>query len=224
MPEAVREKPDLAAKPPIRSRTNDSDATKRNILEVATEEFARNGLSGSRIDEIAARTKTSKRMIYYYFGDKEGLYLAVVESVYQQIRKIETALDLDDLAPADALRKLVEFTFDYQNENEDFVRLVMIENIHHGRYLAKSKVIQDLNVTAIDAISRLYRRGVEQKVFREGLDAIDIHWFISALCFFNVSNRATFSNIFKRDLTAPATLSARRASVVDNIIRYVVLR
>jgi AcrR family transcriptional regulator len=224
MPEAVREKPDLAAKPPIRSRTNDSDATKRNILEVATEEFARNGLSGSRIDEIAARTKTSKRMIYYYFGDKEGLYLAVLESVYQKIRKIETALDLDDLAPADALRKLVEFTFDYQNENEDFVRLVMIENIHHGRYLAKSKVIQDLNVTAIDAISRLYRRGVEQKVFREGLDAIDIHWFISALCFFNVSNRATFSNIFKRDLTAPATLSARRASVVDNIIRYVVLR
>jgi len=224
MPEAVREKPDLAAKPPIRSRTNDSDATKRNILEVATEEFARNGLSGSRIDEIAARTKTSKRMIYYYFGDKEGLYLAVLESVYQKIRKIETALDLDDLAPADALRKLVEFTFDYQNENEDFVRLVMIENIHHGRYLAKSKVIQDLNVTAIDAISRLYRRGVEQKVFREGLDAIDIHWFISALCFFNVSNRATFSNIFKRDLTAPAALSARRASVVDNIIRYVVLR
>jgi AcrR family transcriptional regulator len=224
MPEAVREKPDLAAKPPIRSRTNDSDATKRNILEVATEEFARNGLSGSRIDEIAARTKTSKRMIYYYFGDKEGLYLAVLESVYQKIRKIETALDLDDLAPADALRKLVEFTFDYQNENEDFVRLVMIENIHHGRYLAKSKVIQDLNVTAIDAISRLYRRGVEQKVFREGLDAIDIHWFISALCFFNVSNRATFSNIFKRDLTAPATLSARRASMVDNIIRYVVLR
>ena len=224
MPEAVREKPDLAAKPPIRSRTNDSDATKRNILEVATEEFARNGLSGSRIDEIAARTKTSKRMIYYYFGDKEGLYLAVLESVYQKIRKIETALDLDDLAPADALRKLVEFTFDYQNENEDFVRLVMIENIHHGRYLAKSKVIQDLNVTAIDAISRLYRRGVEQKVFREGLDAIDIHWFISALCFFNVSNRATFSNIFKRDLTAPATLSARRASVVDKIIRYVVLR
>jgi AcrR family transcriptional regulator len=224
MPEAVREKPDLAAKPPIRSRTNDSDATKRNILEVATEEFARNGLSGSRIDEIAARTKTSKRMIYYYFGDKEGLYLAVLESVYQKIRKIETALDLDDLAPADALRKLVEFTFDYQNENEDFVRLVMIENIHHGRYLAKSKVIQDLNVTAIDAISRLYRRGVEQKAFREGLDAIDIHWFISALCFFNVSNRATFSNIFKRDLTAPAALSARRASVVDNIIRYVVLR
>jgi AcrR family transcriptional regulator len=224
MPEAVREKPDLAAKPPIRSRTNDSDATKRNILEVATEEFARNGLSGSRIDEIVARTKTSKRMIYYYFGDKEGLYLAVLESVYQKIRKIETALDLDDLAPADALRKLVEFTFDYQNENEDFVRLVMIENIHHGRYLAKSKVIQDLNVTAIDAISRLYRRGVEQKVFREGLDAIDIHWFISALCFFNVSNRATFSNIFKRDLTAPAALSARRASVVDNIIRYVVLR
>jgi len=218
---AVREKPDLAAKPPVRSRTNDSDATKRNILEVATAEFARNGLSGSRIDEIAARTRTSKRMIYYYFGDKEGLYVAVLESVYQRIRAIEATLDLDDLGPADALRKLVEFTFDYQNEHEDFVRLVMIENIHHGRYLAKSKIIQELNVTAIDAISRLYRRGVEERVFREGLDATDIHWFISALCFFNVSNRATFSSIFKRDLTAPAALSLRRASVVDTIMRYV---
>jgi AcrR family transcriptional regulator len=218
---SVREKPDLIAKSPIRSRTNDADATKRNILEVATAEFARNGLSGSRIDEIAARTRTSKRMIYYYFGDKEGLYVAVLESVYQKIREIETALDLDDLTPADALRKLVEFTFDYQNDNEDFVRLVMIENIHHGRYLAKSKVIQDLNVTAIDAISRLYRRGVEQKVFRAGLDAIDIHWFISALCFFNVSNRATFSNIFKRDLTAPAALSSRRQDVVDAIVRFI---
>ena len=218
---AVREKSDRITKSPVRSRTNDSDATKRNILEVATEEFARNGLSGSRIDEIAARTRTSKRMIYYYFGDKEGLYVAVLESVYQKIRKIEMTLDLDDFAPLDALRKLVEFTFDYQNENEDFVRLVMIENIHHGRYLAKSKVIQDLNVTAIDTIGRLYRRGVEEKIFREGLDATDIHWFISALCFFNVSNRATFSSIFKRDLTAPATLSSRRASVVDAIIRYV---
>jgi AcrR family transcriptional regulator len=217
----MRQKPNYVTKPPVRSRTNDADATKRNILEVATAEFARNGLSGSRIDEIAARTRTSKRMIYYYFGDKEGLYVAVLESVYQKIRDIETTLHLDDLAPVEALRRLVAFTFDYQTENEDFVRLVMIENIHHGRYLAKSQVIQDLNVTAIDVIDRLYRRGVEQKVFRDGLDAVDIHWFISALCFFNVSNRATFSSIFKRDLTAPPALAARRACVVDAIIRYV---
>ena len=221
MPGVVHEKADLITKSPTRSRVNDSDATKRNILEVATEEFARNGLSGSRIDEIAARTRTSKRMIYYYFGDKEGLYVAVLESIYQKIRAIETRLDLDHLTPVDALKTLVEFTFDYQNENEDFVRLVMIENIHQGRYLARSKVIQELNVTAIDAIRGLYRRGVEQNVFRDGLDAIDIHWFISALCFFNVSNRATFSNIFKRDLTAPASLSSRRASVVDTITRFV---
>jgi AcrR family transcriptional regulator len=216
----MRQKPNYVTKPPVRSRTNDADATKRNILEVATAEFARNGLSGSRIDEIAARTRTSKRMIYYYFGDKEGLYVAVLESVYQKIRDIETTLHLDDLAPVEALRRLVAFTFDYQTENEDFVRLVMIENIHHGRYLAKSQVIQDLNVTAIDVIDRLYRRGVEQKVFRDGLDAVDIHWFISALCFFNVSNRATFSSIFKRDLAAPPALAARRASVVDAITRY----
>lgn len=210
----------ISGKSASRLRANDPDATRRNILEVATEEFARNGLSGSRIDEIAARTKTSKRMIYYYFGDKEGLYLAVLESVYQNIRAIESGLDIENLDPEEGLKRLVEFTFDYQNENEDFVRLVMIENIHHGAFLAKSKVIQDLNVTAIDSIRKVYDRGVKIGVFRAGLDPVDIHWFISALCFFNVSNRSTFSNIFKRDLDAHHALLARRDNVVEMILRY----
>lgn len=203
-----------------RARVNDADATRQNILEVATDEFARNGLSGSRIDEIAARTKTSKRMIYYYFGDKEGLYVAVLESVYHKIRAIESQLDIDALAPRDALARLVEFTFDYQNDNEDFVRLVMIENIHHGKYLARSKSIRRLNVTAIDAIRKLYERGVAEGVFRRGLDPVDIHWFISALCFFNVSNRSTFTQIFKRKLADTQALRARRADVVEMVTRF----
>jgi AcrR family transcriptional regulator len=202
------------------SRAQDPEGTKRDILRVATEEFARNGLSGSRIDEIAARIKTSKRMIYYYFGDKEGLYLAVLEEAYRGIRAIEAELDLEHLAPVDALRRLVEFTFDYQSENEHFIRLVMIENIHHADYLKKSKVIQELNVTAIDKIRELYGRGVKQGIFRKGIDPIDLHWLISALCFFNVSNRATFSSIFKRDLGAPKSLQGRRKSAVEMILRY----
>jgi len=202
-------------------RTHNADASRQNILEVATEEFARNGLSGSRIDEIAARTKTSKRMIYYHFGDKEGLYLAVLESVYQKIRAVEATLKIEHLEPEKALKRLIEFTFDYQNSNEDFIRLVMIENIHHGAYVARSEKIRNLNVTVIDTIARLYDRGVTAGVFRPGLDPVELHWFISALCFFNVSNRATFSKIFDTDMASAINTVARRDAIVEMVMRFV---
>ena len=192
-----------------------------DILRVATAEFADKGLSGARIDEIAAATRTSKRMIYYHFGSKEGLYLAVLEASYERIRQIESQLNLEDLPPEDALRKLVAFTFDYQQDNEDFIRLVMNENIHRAEYLASSQTVQQKNVTAIDALRAIYERGVQAKVFRQGLDAVDLHMSISALCFFNVANRHTFSLIFRRDLSSPAALRARRDSIVEMIVRFV---
>jgi AcrR family transcriptional regulator len=213
--------PRPANEPDPQVRSQDPEGTKRNIVEVATREFAEKGLSGARIDEIAAKTKSSKRMIYYYFGDKEGLYLRVLEEAYSKVRAVEATLDLDGLPPAKALRTLVEFTFDHHNANEDFIRLVMIENIHNAEFLARSQVIQDLNVTAIGAIERLYTRGVAEGVFRPGLDPIDIHWQISALCFFNVSNRATFSKIFARDMGAPAALERLRREIVETIVRFV---
>src|SRR3954468_24251312 len=142
-------------------RAQDPEGTRQNILEIATEEFAEKGFSGARIDEIAARTNTSKRMIYYYFGDKEGLFVAVLEEAYGRIRQIESTLNLDHLEPEQALRALVGFTFDYQNENQDFIRLVMVENIHNGAHLAKSKLIQDLNVSVIETLRRIYERGRE---------------------------------------------------------------
>ena len=203
------------------SRAQDPEGTKQNIIEVASREFAENGLSGARIDEIAAKTKSSKRMIYYYFGDKEGLSLRVLEAAYSRVRATEASLNLDDLPPARALERLVRFTFDHHNSNEEFIRLVMIENIHHGTYLARSRVIQELNVTAIGAISRLYERGVQDGVFRDGLDPVDLHWHISALCFFNVSNRATFSKIFGRDLETEPALAGLREEVVEMIGRFV---
>lgn len=202
-------------------RTPDAESTRRNILDVATQEFARKGFSGARIDEIAARTSTSKRMLYYYFTDKEGLFVAVLEAAYQRIRSIENTLDLEHLGPEEALTTLVGFTFDYQNANPDFIRLVMVENIHDGVHLKRSGAIHDLNVTVIDAIRRLYQRGVAEGVFRKGLDPIDIHMSISALCFFNVSNRATFSLIFSRDMSSPKALAKRRAIVVETILRSV---
>jgi AcrR family transcriptional regulator len=204
-----------------RTRTNDPEGTRRDIIAVATAEFADKGFSGARVDEIAARTSTSKRMIYYYFGDKEGLFVAVLEEAYRRIRAIEAGLDLNHLDPESALRALVGFTFDYQNANEDFIRLVMVENIHGGAHLARSRVIQELNVSVIDAIRDIYRRGVGAGLFREGVDEIDLHMTISALCFFNVANRATFSRIFKRDMSTPQALAKRREIVIDTVVRYV---
>ena len=160
-------------------------------------------------------------MIYYHFGSKEGLYLAVLEESYRRIREIEAGLHLEDLLPEDALRKLVAFTFDYQHDNEDFIRLVMTENIHRGEYLAKSQTIQQLNVPAIAAVQRVYERGVAERVFRQDIDPVDLHMSISALCFFSVSNQHTFGLIFRRDMTSPAALRARRDSIVEMIVRYV---
>jgi AcrR family transcriptional regulator len=202
-------------------RGYDADASMADILRVATTEFADKGLSGARIDEIAAATRTSKRMIYYHFGSKEGLYLAVLEAAYQRIREIEAQLNLEDLPPEDALRKLVMFTFDYQQDNEDFIRLVMTEKIHRAEFLAQSKTVQQLNVTAIDALRRIYERGVKARVFRQGIDPTDLHMSISALCFFNVANRHTFSLIFKRELSSPAALRTRRDSIVEMVVRFV---
>lgn len=202
------------------TRTNDPQRTKANILEVAAAEFGEKGLAGARIDEIAALTQTSKRMIYYYFGSKEGLYLAVLEESYKRVRHIESELHLEDLEPEQALRRLVAFTFDHHLQHENYIRLVMNENINRGQFLAQSQHIQELNVPAIAAIKRLYERGVKAGVFRRGLDPVDIHASISALSFFNVSNQHTFGLIFKIDMKSAAYVAHRRDNVIEMIVRF----
>ncbi len=191
------------------------------ILEVAMAEFAEKGLDGARIDAIAATTRTSKRMIYYYYGSKERLYLAVLEESYRRMRAIEADLHLEDLAPEDALRRLVGFTFDHHYGNQAYIRLVMSENMQRGSYLAQSATIQQLNVPAIEAIRKMYERGLQQGVFRAGLEPVDLHASISALTFFNVSNQHTFGLIFKRDMRAIHAQLARRDSIIDMVLRFV---
>jgi len=202
-------------------RTNDPARTMAEILAVATHEFADKGLTGARIDEIAAATRTSKRMIYYYFGSKDGLYLAVLEEAYRRMRAIESDLHLDDLPPVQALSKLVQFTYDHHRDNEDFIRLVMSENIQRGDYLRQSKSIQALNTNAIQSVRAVYERGVEQGVFRAGLDPVDIHSAISAFTFFNVSNRHTFGLIFQDRASPDKADTLKREHVVDLILRFV---
>jgi len=204
-----------------RRRINDPQGTRRNIVEVATHEFAQKGFSGARVDAIANRTRTSKRMIYYYFGSKEGLYLAVLEEAYSGIRRAEATLDLETLPPAKALSTIVGFTFDYYNKHPEFVRLVMNENIMDGAHMARSKTIRQLNVTVIDAMRRIVSRGQKAGLFRRDVDPIELHMSISALGIFNVANRATFSTIFKRDMTTPRALAKRREEVVEIVLRHV---
>lgn len=207
-----------AARP---SRINDPGQTKRDIISVATEEFASKGLAGARIDEIAARTRSSKRMIYYYFGSKEGLYVAVLEEAYHSIRQIEHDLDVDHMTPERALAELTRFSFDRHVENPAFVRLVCNENLHFGRFVRQSARIQALNVPAIDTIRRIVERGKREGSFRGDVDPVDLHMTISALCFYNVSNRYTFSTIFKVDMETPEALAARRESVIATVLASV---
>ncbi|NMM46482.1 TetR/AcrR family transcriptional regulator [Rhodospirillaceae bacterium KN72] len=197
-------------------------AVQENILRVAQEVFSRNGLSGARVDEIVSLTETSKRMIYYYFGDKEGLYRRTLEEAYRKVRQQEVELDLDHLAPLPALEKLVRFTFRHHRESPDFIRLVMIENIHHGTYLAQSDTIRELNRGAISQLERILARGKAEGVFRPDADPLTVHWQISAMSFFNVSNRATFSLIFGDALNSTAGQDGLETWVADSVRRMVV--
>lgn len=196
-------------------------ASRANLLRAATRIFAKHGFAGGRVGQISKAAKSYDRMIYYYFGSKEGLYLAVLEASYRAMRETEADLHLGDLAPEAALRRLVEFTFDHHLASEPYIRLVMAENMQRGHYMAQSQSIEQLNVPAISAIEDLYARGLAAGVFRAGVDAIDLHATISALCFFNVANRHTFGLIFKRDYTEPAVAAARRESIVQTVLRFV---
>jgi len=202
-------------------RVDEAARTQQDILNVAAKEFSEKGLAGARVDEIAATTKTSKRMIYYYFGSKEGLYLATLEAKYKKVRDTENQLNLAHMAPEAALRCLVAVTFDHHLNNEDYIRMVMNENMNRAKYLKQSPQVQDLNRPAIQILTDIYERGVASGVFRAGLDPADIHASISALAFFNVSNRHTFGLIFQQDNHSPAYVAMRRENIVEMILRYV---
>jgi AcrR family transcriptional regulator len=208
---------------PARSNswTQDPEGVKRNILAAAREAFVEHGFAGARVDDIAARTATSKRMIYYYFGDKRGLYVAVLEEAYSGIRGHEQHLDLSLLPPREALARLAGETFDYHARHPGFVRLVMDENIHYARHIEKSERVQAVNNTALSTIGAIYDRGVADGVFRAGLEPIDIHLTISAFAFYNMSNRATIRALFGHDMGSPAALAKRREQVIETVLRFV---
>lgn len=201
-----------------------AELTKEAILIAATEEFSRHGLNGARVDTIAASTGMAKRMIYYYFGSKEGLYAAVLERAYNCIRAAERGLNLTQMPPLAAIRRLTEFTFDYEEANVDFIRLVAIENTHFGEHINQSNRIKTLNVPIIDALDEIIGRGRQAGVFRPDVEAFDLHCLISSFCFFRVSNQYTLAAVFKRDMMAPDIRQRHKQMLVDAVLGYVTRR
>ena len=201
-------------------RSPDAERTRLDIIAAARAEFVDKGLSGASVNEIAARTRTTKPMIYYYFGSKEGLYAAVMEEAYGGMRDVEQSLQLEHLPPTEAMRRLVEVTFDYHADHPDFPRLISIENIHSARHIAGSASIAPRNAAIIDIIGALLKRGAKAGAFRRGVDPVDLHLLISSLSFYRVSNRHTWGAIFGRDLQAPKHVAAQRCMIVEAVLSY----
>ena len=201
-------------------KPKDPEANRARIVDAAIEEFAARGFKGAAMDAIAARTHTTRALINYYFGSKEKLYIAVLEQVYGEIREAEGGLDLDHLAPVEALRRIVEFTYNYYVEHEGFVRLVVAENQARGRHLRKSKMMRTLNRPIIERLARVIERGQAQGRFRREVDPVEVHKAIAALGMFNVTNRHTFEAIFQREMGAKGNLAGRREMVTEVIVSY----
>ena len=201
-------------------RVRDAERTRADILAVATREFADQGYAGARINEIADKTSTTKRMIYYYFGGKEGLYVAVLEQAYGFIRSLEQQLDVEHLDPVEAIRELAGLTFDHHESHPDFIRLVSIENIHRAEHLSRSTVLSGLANPALDVLDTILQRGWAAGLFRDDVDALDVHQVISSFCVFRTANRHTFGAIFGRDLTDANLRSHYRQMLGDLVVGH----
>ncbi|HLU73721.1 MAG TPA: TetR/AcrR family transcriptional regulator [Nonomuraea sp.] len=210
----------MTSQPVTGERRRDADRTRAEILDVAQREFARRGYAGARVDEIAEMTRTTKRMIYYYFGSKEKLYIAVLEQAYSVVRAAERDLDVAHLAPVEAIRTLAELTFDHHDAHRDFIKLVAIENIHEAEHIRKSQALANLGTPVLGVIERILEAGKASGDFDTEADAVDVHMMISAFCFFRVSNQHTFGALFGRDMTAPEHRERLRRMVGEMTVAY----
>jgi AcrR family transcriptional regulator len=221
---AQPEHPRSAARPPRdlappRKRARDADATRQRILKAAKAEFAKLGLGGARVDTIADRAKANKRMIYHYFTGKDDLFRAVLADAYEDIRSAERRLDLQAMEPEDAIRRLVEFTFDYYLKNPEFLTLVNSENLHKGKHLKTSPDVRAMQQGHVGIVEDILARGVRKGVFRAGVDPVQLAVTIAAIGYYYLTNRFTGSLLFERDFMASEALAARLAFNIETIMR-----
>ena len=196
---------------------------RKELVEAAKAEFANHGFAGARVQRIADRTNSNKALLYGYFGSKQGLYLAVLENLYEDIRGRECALDLQALPPVVALETLVTFTFGYYVENPDFVAILSNENLLGARFLRNSDRILAMNTPIVDALTDIVRRGQADGLFRENIDVLDLYLSLSALGFMYVANRHTLGIVFGRDLMSPINLRRRLVTIIHMVMRYVAI-
>lgn len=217
MSKTSEQQANTSAKPRLR----DAEATKLRILEAAKKEFAKNGLGGARVDDIAEKAKSNKRMIYHYFGSKEDLFRIVLEEVYQDIRAAEQKLNLEALDPKAGLEKLVRFTWDYYLKNPEFLTLVNSENLHRGKHLKKSEIVKASSRKLGSMVGDLLDRGVKEGVFRDGIDPMQLNITIAGVSYYYLTNRFTGSIIYERDLMEKQALEERIAFNIETIMRLV---
>src|ERR1700752_921249 len=197
----------------------DPAATRKKLLTAARREFAQSGLAGARVDEIAARAGVNKQLLYHYFGDKDALYLAVLEWVYEEIRAQERKLNLAGLPPQRSIKKLIESSFDHLARHPDFIFLLNDENRNGARHVRASLKIEDMHSPLVSLVSKILKEGVRKGIFRKGINPVHLYISIAGLSYFFFSNTPTLSAIFGKDLTSAAAKRARRKHVVDLVLQ-----
>lgn len=198
-----------------RPQQRDPERTRASILAAATREFAENGIGGARVDAIAERAGTNKRMLYHYFGDKEQLYLAVLEEAYVDIRTAEKSVNLSGLAPEQGIAELARFTWRYFLQHPEFLSLLGTENLHRARWLRQSTRLKELHSHFIGELSDLLERGKAKGLFRTDIDPLNVYLTIAALSCFYISHQYTLSTIFGRDLMEDANIVAWERHIIE---------
>ena len=196
----------------------DPAATRRKLLTAARREFASSGLAGARVDEIAARAGVNKQLVYHYFGDKDALYLAVLEWVYEEIRAQERKLNLEGLPPQQAIKKLIESSFDHLAAHPDFIALLNDENRGGAAHVRRSRKLEAMHSPLVSLVSSILAEGVKAGIFRKGINPVHLYISIAGLSYFYFSNTPTLSAIFGKDLSSRAARQARRRHVVDLVM------
>jgi AcrR family transcriptional regulator len=206
---------------PAEPRTRDADRSRLALLSAARDEFAEHGLGGARVDRIAERAGVDKRLIYHYFKNKDSLFLSVLEDTYRSIREAEQQLHLADLPPAEAVRRLTEFTWNYYLVHPEFLTLLNSENLHRGRHLEQSMRAREMNSPLVQTLGEVLERGRRDGVFRGGIDPVQLYISIAGLSYFYLSNNHTLSAIFGRNLLSPKARNERLSHICDVILGYV---
>ena len=211
-----------AVSAPPEARPRDADRSQRDILGAALREFAEHGLGGARMDRIAERAGVNKRLIYYYFENKESLFLAVLERAYEDIRTREHALSLTETEPIEAIRRLISFTWNYYIEHPEFLTLLNSENLHRARHLKESAKVRSMHSPLVQTIADVLERGRKAGVFRAGVDPVQLYISIAGLAYFYLGNCHTLSTIFDRDLLGAKAQVERLSHMTELVLGYLV--